>query len=111
MSRWIVTFILSAACPATVLAQEQGAPYSTSEIDAYVIADVDKDGVLNQAEFKTFVQEMAKTGQSTARQIRFFGAYGFAFSITDVDDNNIVTPEELRSADDDHRGGTGPASQ
>ena len=46
---------------------------------------------------------LAAAGQPTARQIRFFGAYRYAFGIADADGNGLVTPLELRSADNDFR--------
>ncbi|WP_424990908.1 hypothetical protein [Fluviibacterium sp. S390] len=75
------------------------------EIDAFVLADADRDQSLTQPEFKTFVQAMAQQGQPTARQIRFFGVYGLAFSIADGDKDGRITPDELRQADDRHRAG------
>ncbi|MEP3278689.1 MAG: hypothetical protein ABJN26_25225 [Stappiaceae bacterium] len=74
-----------------------------SEINAFVVADKNEDRVLSKSEFKTFVKAMAAAGQSTARKIRFFGAYGYAFSIVDKNADGIVSPNELRSADDDFR--------
>ncbi len=85
--------------------------YSAGEVSAFGQADRNRDGVLSRSEFPTFVRAMAATGQSTARQIRTFGAYGFAFGITDANGDGVVTPAELRSADNAHRSGRGPASQ
>lgn len=76
-----------------------------AEIAAFLKADVNKDNVLSKREFKTFVKAMAAVGQSTAKQIRFWGAYGYAFSIVDKNKDGIVTPHEMRSADDDFRNG------
>ncbi|WP_153770682.1 hypothetical protein [Labrenzia sp. CE80] len=76
-----------------------------SEIAAFLKADVNKDRVLTRKEFRTFVRAMADSGQSTARKIRFFGAYGFAFNIIDKNRDGIVTPLEMRNADDDFRTG------
>ena len=89
-------------------AQSSGLNPTSDEIDAFLQSDANQDGVLTKREFKTFVRAMARTGQPTARQIRFFGAYGIAFAIADLNDDGIVTPEELRAADDDHQAGKGP---
>ncbi|WP_157708912.1 hypothetical protein [Roseovarius faecimaris] len=88
-------------------AQAQQLNPTGDEIDAFVLADGNKDQQLSRTEFRTFVQAMAKAGQSTARQIRFFGAYDYAFNIADADGNGILTPMEMRQADDSHRAGEG----
>lgn len=82
--------------------------YSPDEVSAFITADTDKDGNLTRTEFKVFVREMARVGQPTARQIRTFGAYGFAFRITDGNRDGVLSPEEMRNADTDHRAGRGP---
>ena len=95
---------LSTAALAPAWAAKDLKPKKT-EITAFLKADANKDRVLSRKEFKTFVQVMAKFGQSTARQIRFFRAYGFAFKIVDKNKDGIVTPHEMRAADDDFRAG------
>lgn len=74
-----------------------------SEINAFIKADVDKDRHLTKNEFRIFIKQMALAGQSTAKKIRFFGAYGFAFSTVDKNKDGILSPLELRSADDTYR--------
>ncbi len=76
---------------------------TTHEIDAFVLADRNKDGHLSRAEFKPFVRAMAKAGQPTALNIRFFAAYDFAFGIVDKNGDGLASPEELRTADDGYR--------
>ncbi|MCP5000399.1 MAG: hypothetical protein GY933_17105 [Hyphomicrobiales bacterium] len=83
----------------------QGLNPRKAEINAFVHADANGDGVLTKPEFVVFVKEMAKTGQSTARTIRFFRAYNYALSVADKDKDGIVTPKEMRSADNSHRAG------
>lgn len=73
------------------------------EIVAFVKADKNKDRVLSKKEFKTFVKAMAAFGQSTAKTIRFFGAYSYAFSVVDKNKDGIITPWEMRSADNNYR--------
>ncbi len=75
------------------------------EIDAFLGADRNADQILNLAEFRMFVDAMAETGQTTARTIRFFGVYEFAFSIVDANEDGQLDPAELRAADDDYRAG------
>ena len=76
------------------------------EIDAFVQADRNGDAILTASEFRSFVDAMATQGQSTARMIRFFGAYGYAFSVADADGNGLIEPEELRNADDSYKAGS-----
>ena len=69
------------------------------EIRAFLRADRNKDGKLTRTEFRTFVRGMAATGQTTAKLIRFFSGYSFAFTTADRNRDGIVTPQEMRSAD------------
>ena len=78
------------------------------EVDAFLVADKNEDLVLHFDEFVVFVNEMAKAGQKTSKTVRFFGAYRRAFRVTDVDQNGVVTPPELRRADDDFQAGKIP---
>jgi len=101
---WLLTSLslvmyLSASLP---LSAKQLKPTNV-EIVAFVKADKNKDRVLSKKEFKIFIRAMAAFGQSTAKTIRFFGAYGYAFSVVDKNQNGIITPWELRSADNNYR--------
>lgn len=78
---------------------------SQAEIDAWVLADVNADGSLTIDEFPRFIDEIAKSGQTTAQSVRFFQAYDFAFSIADLNDDGRLVPNELRTADTAHRTG------
>lgn len=73
------------------------------EIDAFAEADANEDLVLTLNEFRVFVRAMAEAGQPTAKQIRFFGAYGFAFGIADANKDGVLTPMELRQGDEAYR--------
>ena len=68
------------------------------EVDAFVVADVDRDGLLSFPEFREFVRQMARAGQPTARLIRNFAAYRIAFRRVDVNEDGFASPAELRSA-------------
>ena len=104
----VLSIVLCGFCPASAWADSDTLNPTTDEVNAFVLADQNQDGLLNRDEFRIFVRAMAETGQPTARQIRMFRAYGLAFRITDKDDDGILTPAELRNADDDHRAGKGP---
>lgn len=73
------------------------------EIVAFVKADRNKDRVLSKKEFRVFIRAMAVAGQSTAKTIRFWGAYNYAFSVIDKNKNGIITPWEMRAADNNYR--------
>lgn len=79
---------------------------TAAEIDAFLGADLDQDRHLNMDEFRAFVAAMADAGQSTSQTIRFFGVYEFAFGVVDSDEDGLLSPDELRSADEAHRAGT-----
>lgn len=93
--------LLCLGLPLTAKAQTMTA--TGAEVAAFANADRNKDQKLSQAEFKTFVQFMAKAGQPTARKIRFFGAYAYAFKVVDKNRDGQASPQELRSGDDTHR--------
>ncbi len=78
-------------------------PVTEGEVDAFVVADANRDGMLSFPEFREFVRQMARTGQPTARLIRNFAAYRIAFRRVDVNEDGFASPAELRSADDDFR--------
>ncbi len=88
---------------APLCATAQPVAATGAEVDAFVKADRNKDAMLTPAEFRVFVTEMAKAGQSTARQIRLFRAYGYAFKVVDKNRDGLASPQELRSSDTDHR--------
>ncbi len=73
------------------------------EFSAFVKADKDQSITLNKREFRIFVDAMADSGQSTAKKIRFFSAYSFAFNRADLNGDGMITPHELRAADSDYR--------
>lgn len=99
----IFSAVLLAMTPTFVAADNRDLNPTQGEIDAFLKADRDGDQHLTRAEFEVFIEAMAAQGQPTAKQIRFFGAYGFAFKVVDADKNGRLSPAELRDADDTHR--------
>lgn len=93
-------FVVIGFQPAAAVAFELN-PTQT-EINAFMKADANKDRVLTKKEFRTFIQHMAGSGSKTAKKIRFLSAYGLAFSIADTNRDGVVTPLEMRAADNAH---------
>ncbi len=96
-----------ALAPVSAPAQSSDLNPTATEVDAFLTADVNQDALLHLSEFRTFIRLMAEAGQPTARQIRMFAAYRFAFGITDKNNDQRVSPDELRAADDAHQRGEG----
>ncbi|WP_164744577.1 hypothetical protein [Nioella ostreopsis] len=100
----VLFLVLSLPLAANAQTEVDGVgPVTEGEVDAFVVADVDRDGMLSFPEFREFVRQMARTGQPTARLIRNFAAYRIAFRRVDQDEDGFASPAELRNADDDFR--------
>lgn len=97
--------VMFAALGFSGAASAQALNPTAEEIDAFLSADHDADQNLTPVEFRVFVDAMAEAGQTTAQTIRFFGAYGFAFSTVDANEDGRLDPAELRAADDSYRAG------
>lgn len=71
-----------------------------SEQDAaaanFRMADVDSDGVLNEAEFIAFIDLNAAQGIGQAERIQRLGAYQTAFARLDGNGDGAVSPDELQ---------------
>ena len=78
---------------------------SDTEISAFLTADDDQNQTLNLDEFKVFVRLMARQGQPTARTIRFWGAYRYAFNLADINKDGALDPAELASGNHRHISG------
>ncbi len=61
----------------------------------FLAADVDKNGKLNLAEFKAFINLNADHKLGRAFSIRRFGMYTTAFKEIDANGDDIVTKEEI----------------
>ncbi|MCO6185288.1 hypothetical protein [Rhizobium sp. L1K21] len=99
---WISLATLSATA---TFAEEIKSPVKAtkSEIAAFVAADLDKSITLTAEEFKAFVDKMAEDGETKALTIRLMGLYNYAFKKIDKNIDGVVTPQELRSANDDYK--------
>ena len=84
------------------IAMSQAIKANASETKAFLKADKNKDLQLNAAEFRVFVHAMAENGQATAKKIRFFRAFAYAFSVADKNKDGLITPREMRSADNNY---------
>lgn len=100
----VLFFVLSFPLAANAQTEVEGVgPVTEGEVDAFVVADENRDGMLSFPEFREFVRQMARTGQPTARLIRNFAAYRIAFRRVDLNEDGFASPAELRNADDDFR--------
>ena len=61
----------------------------------FLAADVDKNGLLNVAEFKVFINLNADHKLGRAASIRRFEMYAKAFKEIDANGDGIVTQEEI----------------
>ena len=91
-----------AAFPATLNAQPNP---SALEVAAFLTADADQNQVLTFDEFTVFVRLMAREGQPTARTIRFWGAYRYAFALADANMDGNLDPQELANGNQNHMSG------
>jgi len=96
-SNFIVTCMVGAAI--VVMPSASWSDPTETEEKNYLAADKDNDEHLNRAEFEQFVRLMADAGNSKAKRIRFFRAYGFAFGIADANGDGLIAPDELIEAD------------
>lgn len=92
-------FCLGLCAPSSLVAFEA----TQAETVAFIKADRNQSYSLDKNEFKVFVREMALTGQSTAKTIVAFKAFAFAFKIADKNRDGVISPQELRNADNNHR--------
>jgi len=65
----------------------------------FMVADADRDGILEAAEFKHFVDLRADGGNAIAKQVRTFRAYSMALSRVDYDGDGKVSGHELKRYD------------
>ena len=64
----------------------------------FLAADANQDKQLDADEFKTFIDLNAEDGLGRAGTVRRFGMYARAFGRVDEDQDGFVTPQEMRSA-------------
>jgi Ca2+-binding EF-hand superfamily protein len=71
---------------------------ASADVAAFHASDADGSGALDFGEFTTFVAHMAASGRRSARFVQAAGLHGTAFARVDLDDDGLVTPEELLAA-------------
>jgi hypothetical protein len=96
MTRVATSFVFALL---TCLAAPAFAQFEDESVQAFLVADRNGDELLNESEFRVFIQQMADAGAPMSRRIRTLGVYGIAFGRTDADGNGLLTPAELRAAD------------
>ncbi|MBB6510745.1 Ca2+-binding EF-hand superfamily protein [Rhizobium soli] len=65
--------------------------------EAFMTADKNADTMLDQPEFKVFIDTMAASGKPIALKVKQAGRYNLAFGRIDKDKNGLLTPNELQS--------------
>ena len=64
----------------------------------FIQSDTSKDGKLNKAEFRKFIDANAKDGIGRASMVKSFGAYDTAFARVDANKDGVVTGKELAAS-------------
>lgn len=79
----------------TLLASGKDNPQRAQAQAHFQVADEDKNGHLDGAEFKTFINLNADHNIGRAASIRRFGMYTKAFKEADANGDGVVTKEEI----------------
>lgn len=87
----IKTFVPAFAVLATLAFAGTG----QAQQEAFMTADKNADTMLDQGEFKTFIDLIATSGKPVAAKLKASGRYGMAFGRIDKDKNGLLTPTEL----------------
>ena len=69
------------------------------EVRDFLKADRNGDGLLQKAEFQSFIQARANAGDSAAKWVVRFGAWGRALKTVDYNRDGQVSGDELRKYD------------
>ncbi|WP_137131574.1 EF-hand domain-containing protein [Rhizobium sp. FY34] len=90
--------MIKVAVPALVLlASLTMASSGHAQQDAFMSADKNADTMLDQNEFKLFIDSMAASGKPVAVKVKQAKRYGMAFGRIDQDKNGLLTPTELKA--------------
>ncbi|SMC52589.1 hypothetical protein [Rhizobium sp. RU36D] len=80
-----------------VLAGLSVASTAQAQQQAFMTADKNADTMLDQAEFKVFIDAIAASGKQVAVKVKQAGRYSMAFGKIDKDKNGMLTPAELQA--------------
>jgi len=61
-------------------------------------ADIDNSVSLDRSEFKTFIKLLAKAGHKNANLVKKLHLYSIAWDRVNTDQNNVITPDEIKQA-------------
>lgn len=93
--------VLSAFCVAVMatpaLALDKGTDRAAARAN-FQQSDTSKDGKLNKAEFRKFIDANAADDIGRASMVKRFGAYDRAFSRVDANKDGTITPKELAAS-------------
>ena len=65
----------------------------------FIACDANKDGMLQKAEYQAFIKRRAAAGNSSAKWVVTFGAWGRAMRTVDTNKDGQISGEELRAYD------------
>jgi len=81
-----------------VLSATQGAFAGDRNGQFFAQADIDNSTSLTKAEFKSFINLLARSGNKNAKYVRTLRLYNVAWKKVNADANSVVTRQELRVA-------------
>ena len=65
----------------------------------FIASDINKDGLLQKAEFRAFVKRRANAGNASSKLVVRLGAWGTALRTVDFNNDGLVSGDELRRYD------------
>ena len=74
-------------------------PARADEVQDFISADRNGNGLLEGGEFQTFVKARASAGDSSAKWVVRFGAWGRALKTVDSNKDGKVSGDELKAYD------------
>jgi EF hand len=74
-------------------------PALADPVADFVASDINKDGLLQKAEFQAFVKRRAASGNAASKWVVRFGAWGRALATVDYNRDGQVSGDELRKYD------------
>jgi len=87
--------LATAACAQDVTYDEKTEVLDSTAIDGFTLADANADGGLDRAEYQTYVETLAGTGDEDAAAMAETGDYDVQFMTKDANADGLVDISEL----------------